>query len=331
MTIFKRLKPLLALVMLTAVVGCKVQVISPAGGEITWGDNQRCQTGSVCQVEVLGAPFTESFTAVPEVGYEFEKWSDGGGFLCGKSTNPTCPLNIKDNALGAFIVASLQSGYVMPIFKDLGADTDNDGIMDSVDEDDDNDGVLDVDDAFPLDPLEQLDTDGDKIGDNADQCADTPLGSAVDAVGCGNSSSSSCDSLDVECGENIPDSVLGLTREYVTIFTIPGSGKTVAQAFTTTDRLTSYGLLEFLDVAGDAFTPAINFWVSLFPGGEPISQRCLGERIAVHGTMRWMISDLGYSWCDLAPNQAYYLNVKHYDDEDARSSRIRRKIRVVVL
>jgi len=36
------------------------------------------------------------------------------------------------------------------------------------DDDDDNDGVLDIHDAFPLDPTEWLDTDGDGIGDNAD-------------------------------------------------------------------------------------------------------------------------------------------------------------------
>jgi len=36
------------------------------------------------------------------------------------------------------------------------------------DADDDNDGADDVNDAFPLDPFEQLDTDGDGIGNNAD-------------------------------------------------------------------------------------------------------------------------------------------------------------------
>lgn len=48
------------------------------------------------------------------------------------------------------------------------ADTDNDGIVDSIDTDDDNDGVEDENDAFPLDPSESVDTDGDGIGNNAD-------------------------------------------------------------------------------------------------------------------------------------------------------------------
>jgi hypothetical protein len=50
----------------------------------------------------------------------------------------------------------------------LGVDTDDDGIPDDEDTDDDNDGVPDVDDAFPLDPNESVDTDGDGTGDNAD-------------------------------------------------------------------------------------------------------------------------------------------------------------------
>lgn len=36
------------------------------------------------------------------------------------------------------------------------------------DDDDDNDGVLDVDDVFPFDPAEYLDTDNDGVGNNAD-------------------------------------------------------------------------------------------------------------------------------------------------------------------
>ncbi|WP_404343736.1 PQQ-binding-like beta-propeller repeat protein [Pseudoalteromonas mariniglutinosa] len=47
-------------------------------------------------------------------------------------------------------------------------DTDGDGIGNNKDNDDDNDGVLDADDAFPLDSSETLDTDGDGIGNNKD-------------------------------------------------------------------------------------------------------------------------------------------------------------------
>ena len=47
-------------------------------------------------------------------------------------------------------------------------DTDNDGIGNNRDTDDDNDGVEDSADAFPLDPTESIDTDNDGIGNNRD-------------------------------------------------------------------------------------------------------------------------------------------------------------------
>ncbi len=51
----------------------------------------------------------------------------------------------------------------------LGVDRDGDGILNSDDtQDQDGDGVTDAEDAFPADPSESLDTDGDGIGNNAD-------------------------------------------------------------------------------------------------------------------------------------------------------------------
>ena len=47
-------------------------------------------------------------------------------------------------------------------------DTDSDGTGNNTDTDDDGDGVADTDDAFPLDSTETLDTDGDGLGNNAD-------------------------------------------------------------------------------------------------------------------------------------------------------------------
>lgn len=47
-------------------------------------------------------------------------------------------------------------------------DSDGDGIGNNTDPDDDNDGVLDADDFAPLDAGEAFDTDSDGVGDNAD-------------------------------------------------------------------------------------------------------------------------------------------------------------------
>ncbi|MBL4940696.1 MAG: hypothetical protein JKY81_03425, partial [Colwellia sp.] len=55
-----------------------------------------------------------------------------------------------------------------PLDNSESVDTDGDGIGNNADTDDDGDGVSDVNDAFPLDNSESVDTDGDGIGNNAD-------------------------------------------------------------------------------------------------------------------------------------------------------------------
>ena len=47
-------------------------------------------------------------------------------------------------------------------------DTDGDGVGNEADPDNDNDGILDTEDAFPNDASETIDTDGDGIGNNLD-------------------------------------------------------------------------------------------------------------------------------------------------------------------
>ena len=54
------------------------------------------------------------------------------------------------------------------ITPDGAPDIDHDGLANDLDPDDDNDGVPDLADAFPLDPEEWADQDGDFIGDNFD-------------------------------------------------------------------------------------------------------------------------------------------------------------------
>jgi len=62
---------------------------------------------------------------------------------------------------------------------DVDGDLDNDGLADGVDDDDDGDGEPDQpglpdSDAFPRDPTEWDDTDGDGVGDNSDEFQDDP-------------------------------------------------------------------------------------------------------------------------------------------------------------
>jgi hypothetical protein len=53
-------------------------------------------------------------------------------------------------------------------------DTDGNGIGNNADSDDDGDAVEDPEDAFPLDPAETADTDDDGVGDNTDTFPDDP-------------------------------------------------------------------------------------------------------------------------------------------------------------
>ncbi len=64
------------------------------------------------------------------------------------------------------------------------SDADGDGVGDVCD-DSDADGVLDLEDAFPLDPTESLDTDHDGIGNNADLDDDGDGFSDADEISCG--------------------------------------------------------------------------------------------------------------------------------------------------
>jgi len=78
-------------------------------------------------------------------------------------------------------------------------DIDRDGKPNDVDEDDDNDGVPDAQDAFPLEPEEWADVDGDLVGDNldadrnADGVGDDDNGNGVP----------DCDELDFD-GDGVP-------------------------------------------------------------------------------------------------------------------------------
>ena len=88
---------------------------------------------------------------------------------------------------------SLDSGSVP-------ADSDADGECDALDPDDDDDGVVDSDDAFPSNPTEWADTDGDGIGNNAD--------GDDDGDGWGDSTESDCGSDPMD-GEVSPKDIDG--------------------------------------------------------------------------------------------------------------------------
>jgi hypothetical protein len=102
---------------------------------------------------------------------------------------------------------TLDGADAFPLDPTEDTDTDGDGTGDNADTDDDNDGTLDGADAFPRDPTEDTDTDGDGTGDNADTDDDNDGQLDVDESACGSDPlDGSSLSLDFD-SDNIPDCV----------------------------------------------------------------------------------------------------------------------------
>lgn len=143
----------LAALAIVSLTGCKIWVVSPPGGDVLLGDPLnllRCQGGNVCEIEVDDPSFNRTFTAVPKAGYEFVRWLDAPGHGCRGSTDPACIVSLPGGAFGQAVVDTYEILSLTPVYRDVGIDSDNDGIRDEEDEDDDNDGVFDVDDDCPL-------------------------------------------------------------------------------------------------------------------------------------------------------------------------------------
>jgi hypothetical protein len=128
------------------IVGCKLNVIVPPGGTVALGEGSpsECPEASVCEIDVSEADFSEAFTAIPNPGYKFVRWQGGKGFQCGDSTNNECVVKFNGSDFYIALTATRRTGYVMPVFKDVGVDTDDDGQKDFKDLDDDNDGINDT-------------------------------------------------------------------------------------------------------------------------------------------------------------------------------------------
>jgi hypothetical protein len=79
-----------------------------------------------------------------------------------------------DHVIRYFIDAAIAAEKITPLYTDGGYNgwgcnwDDFNGLNYTLRLDSDNDNVLDYLDAFPQDPAEYLDSDGDGIGDNAD-------------------------------------------------------------------------------------------------------------------------------------------------------------------
>ena len=116
-----RLKTLSTLLLLSTLASCKLGVIVVDGGQVTSGSSGTCMAQTNCVHEITDTNYTETFTAVPAIGWNFLRWNTGGDFLCGDSTNPVCVVStvpLTGIPVGESIIASQQSFYIMPVFEE---------------------------------------------------------------------------------------------------------------------------------------------------------------------------------------------------------------------
>ena len=111
--------------------------------------------------------------------YTICRSEDNADIECLESTNSLNyidSINILKGSTYKYIIKATNNGLSFSVSNEsieitpnpLNNDLDNDGIEDKYDHDIDGDGVLNLNDAFPLDSTETLDTDGDGIGNNTD-------------------------------------------------------------------------------------------------------------------------------------------------------------------
>ncbi len=139
--------------------GCKIVQQVGSGGHVVSSSGQfDCAEGRTCEIDLPnGEPFTETFTAVPNNGYEFAGWRSSESYMCSGS-DVRCVLNIP-----GLVTHYDFTGYMTAEFTEI-PDQDGDGIAD------------DADNCPDMANAGQEDTDQDGIGDVCD--AVTPLPSA---------------------------------------------------------------------------------------------------------------------------------------------------------
>lgn len=116
----KQAVKLLLLISIAALMtACKLAVIVVEGGEVQSISSGACLEGTICVHQVDDTNYTETFTAVPNPGWVFERWNSGGGFFCANSTDPTCALSLvaaEGNESIEALIGSDETFYIMPVF-----------------------------------------------------------------------------------------------------------------------------------------------------------------------------------------------------------------------
>lgn len=140
---------IVSIVVLFTVQGCKIIQTVPEGGSIVSRTGMHdCASGATCEIDVVnGEAFSDTFTAVPDAGYEFVGWKQEDRFLCGGIVAP-CAL---ENVPGSFTDQDIDL-FLEPVFEQL----PNDGPTANAGEDQ----IVEFGDLVTLDGSESSDLDG---------------------------------------------------------------------------------------------------------------------------------------------------------------------------
>jgi hypothetical protein len=117
---------IMLLSIIVLMTGCKLAVIVVEGGDVQSTGAGICVASTICIVDVNDANFSETFTAVPDNGWRFQKWNSGDRFFCRGSTDPTCTLSFEGHEESEYVeemVASSELFYLMPVFRESTDDT----------------------------------------------------------------------------------------------------------------------------------------------------------------------------------------------------------------
>lgn len=114
------LRIILSLSIALLMAGCKLAVIVVEGGEVESYHSGICAAGTICIVDVTDPGFSESFRAIPDSDWYFQKWNSGDRFFCDGSSDIICTLSFhghEDSKAVGEMVASSEVFYIMPVFR----------------------------------------------------------------------------------------------------------------------------------------------------------------------------------------------------------------------
>lgn len=109
------------------LASCRLQVISPQGGNVTW-DGGECLEGNVCAIDIDDINFSKTFSATAKSGYEFVGWE----YVLRPNNNPLTPIPLECNTaqcivgfdiitdeVASILIESLDQGFITPVYRAL--------------------------------------------------------------------------------------------------------------------------------------------------------------------------------------------------------------------